>query len=160
MVVLGRRIRRRGDGFQIRLDRHERALLRSLPDQLRELLDSGDAEALDRLFPPAYSADVDAEREAEYRRLMRDDLEHRHREALDVLEATVDDDRIDAGQLQQWMAAINQFRLVLGTSLGVTEELDVADLGRDDPRAQSFAVYGWLSWLLEQAVEALSGVDD
>ena len=155
--MFGRRIRAKGDGFQLRFDRQEREVLRSLPRQVRELMDGGDDGTLDRLFPPAYSSVLDADKEAEYRSLMREELERRHREALDVLEATVDADRVDAEQLQQWMAAINQFRLVLGTALDVTEDLDPTQVPRDDPRSAGLALYGWLSWLLEQAVEALSG---
>lgn len=159
-MIFGRRIRPKGDGFQLRLDRQERNLLRSLPDQVRDLLDAGDEELVRRLFPPTYGSVLDADKEAEYRALMRDELEARHRQALAVLEETVDAERLDAGQLHAWMAAINQFRLVLGSILDVSEDLDPSDVGAGDPRAPGLAIYGWLSWLLEQAVDALSGTLD
>ncbi|MER3452981.1 MAG: hypothetical protein C4344_04840, partial [Acidimicrobiia bacterium] len=69
---LRRRVRRVGPGrYELRLPEAERALMRSLPGQLRELLLAGDDPALARLFPPAYD---DPEADAEYRALMHDEL--------------------------------------------------------------------------------------
>ena len=58
-------------------------------------------------------------------------------------------------QLNAWMGAVNDLRLVLGTRLDVTEDMDAVQL--DDPRAPAFAVYQYLTHLLSEIVNALSG---
>lgn len=153
-MAAARRVKRtrRGD-FQVRLPANERDLLRELPVQLRQLLASDDP-VLERLFPPAYLQD--AERAAEYRRLMRDDLVASHESALRVMEATIDAERLDEEQLGAWLSALNDLRLVLGTRLDVSEELSEFDADPDDPRAPALALYGYLGWLQEQVVEALA----
>jgi hypothetical protein len=52
------------------------------------------------------------------------------------------------------MGAVNDLRLVLGTRLDVSEEMDEMD--PDDPDAPLFEVYGYLAWLLENIVAALA----
>lgn len=147
-------VERRRDGlFELRLEAEERGLLGNLPGQLREPLDEGDDAALRRLFPPAYLDD--AARDAEYHRYMREDLERTHREALDVLETTVQAETLTAEQLHAWVRAINQLRLVLGTRLDVTEDLDYEDIDDDDPRAPAYSLYAWLSWIQDESIEAL-----
>ncbi len=70
--MTSRAIRRSRKGhFDIRLPAAERALLRSLAPQMRELLSSDDP-VLERLYPVAYPDDED--RETEYRLLVRDEL--------------------------------------------------------------------------------------
>ncbi|HET6792898.1 MAG TPA: DUF2017 family protein [Acidimicrobiales bacterium] len=147
---------RRGD-FELALPAAERELLRSLPEQLRQLLESPDDPDLRRLFPPAYAGTGDEEvaAEADYRDAMGSALVERHRAAFDVLEATVDADRLDAEQASAWLSAVNDVRLVLGTRLDVSE--DQAPVPPDDARAPAFAVYSYLSWLAQQLVEALAG---
>lgn len=149
-----RRIRSRGhDSFTIDLPGPERALLASLPQQMRELLATDDP-ALERLFPPAYTADAEAQ--ADYRDLMHDDLLAHRRSSLEVLEATVERGEVTGDELAAWMGAVNDVRLVLGTRLDVTDDGPnlVAD---DDPAAPSLALYHYLSMLLEEIVQALSG---
>jgi uncharacterized protein DUF2017 len=148
----GVRRTRRGD-FRVHLSPAERDLLRSLPAQLLELLDADDP-SLHRLFPPAYADDP--EREAEYRGMVRGELVAGKREALRVIEETADADRLSEEQITAWLAALNDLRLVLGTRLDVTEEMYEEGLPEDDPRAPSFAVYGYLGWLEEQVVAALA----
>ena len=58
--------------------------------------------------------------------------------------------------LSPWMAALNQVRLVLGTSLDVTEETEL-DVDPENPLAFSYAVYGFLGYLQEEVVTALAG---
>jgi hypothetical protein len=153
-MIERRRIERTREGeVRLRLPREERELLRSLPAQLRRLLDEAPEDpSLERLFPPAYDDD---ESEAEYRRLMGDELLDGRRKALRVLEETLDRDRLSAEQAQAWLAALNDLRLVLGTRLDVRDETLLAGLRPDDPRAPELAVYAYLSWLQEQLVEAL-----
>lgn len=45
---------------------------------------------------------------------------------------------------------------MLGTQLGVTEETSSAELDPADERAPGLALYGYLSWLQEDAVNALA----
>jgi Domain of unknown function (DUF2017) len=143
---------RQGD-YRLRLTRHERDALRSLPGQLRELFDTDDP-SLVRLFPPAYADDPASN--AEYERLTRDSLLAGRLQALRMMEETVDADRLTEEQLSGWLSALNDLRLVLGTRLDVTEDVYERELDRDDPRAPELALYAYLSWLQEQAVEALA----
>jgi hypothetical protein len=139
--------------FRLRLSEGERELLRALPADLSSLLeDEPDDPSLRRLFPPAY--EDDAEGEAEFRRLMQGELLAGRREALRVLETTADRDRLAADELEAWLAALNDLRLVLGTRLGVTEEVYERELELRDPQAYDLAVYAYLTWLQEQVVEA------
>jgi Domain of unknown function (DUF2017) len=153
-VLERRRIERTRDGaFRLRLPRDERDLLRTLPGQLRSLLDEAPEDpSLQRLFPPAYD---DAESEAEYRRLMRDELLDGRRRALDVVEETVERERLSPEQAQAWLTALNDLRLVLGTRLDVRDDELLERLDPADPRAPALGLYAYLSWLQEQLVEAL-----
>ena len=154
MALFGRKIRRRRDGrYTVDLERWERDLLRTLPGQLRDLLATDDP-ALERLFPPAYLADD--ERNDEYRRLMRNDLLSSRLSSLEVLEATIDAEDLDEEQLVAWMGSINDVRLVLGTRLDVSEDMGEAPFADDDPRAGAYALYGYLAYLQDSVVHALS----
>jgi hypothetical protein len=146
--------RTRGGGYQLRLPREERELLRTLPGQLREVLGSDDP-ALARLSPPAY--EDDPVRSREFAELVGDDLAASRRRSLDLMEATIDAERLDEEQLTAWLGALNDLRLVLGTRLDVTEEMYERPPATDDPNAHAFAVFVYLGWLQEQVVAALAG---
>src|SRR5437763_14201950 len=111
----GRRVRRpqvrirrtRRGRFELRLPPEERDVLRTLPGHLRELLATDDP-SLARLRPPAYAEDPDAE--AEYRRLVGDDLTAARLLALDVMERTVDARELDEEELAAWLGAITALR--------------------------------------------------
>jgi hypothetical protein len=149
-----RRIVATRDGsFRLNLPPEERNVLRALPAQLRDLLASDDP-SLVRLFPPAYVDDP--VKEAEFRSLVRDDLVARHRDALEVLEHTVDRDKLTEAELVGWSRAINALRLVLGTILDVDEAIDYDTIPDDHPDAGRYAVYSYLTFLLDTAVTALS----
>ncbi|MEY2398758.1 MAG: hypothetical protein QOJ00_1932, partial [Actinomycetota bacterium] len=151
-----RRIRpaKNGEGFDVRMPDEERELLASLPTELVELLDTAagdlgaihDDPALARLFPDAYTA-VDTGFNEEYRRLMTEDLRDRHRIALETLAAGATANHITVEELHAWMTALNQLRLVIGTRLDVTEDLDPRTISADHPNAAAFALYSYLSWL-------------
>ena len=156
-----RRIRRNRRGiFELRLPAEERELLRSLPANVREAFDGmdprqpGDDPAVARLFPGAYLDDP--EHDAEFRRLMHDDLAAGRKQALDVFESGIDAEQLDETQALAWLRAINDIRLLLGTRLDVTEDELSRRVEPGDPRASALALYGYLSWLEEQLVEALS----
>ena len=147
-----RQFERKGDQVRLRLDVYERILLGDLLDELERLLDDPDDTELRRLFPPAYSDRVDDE---QYRSLVRDQLVSGRAKALATVRKTLAGETLDLEQADQWLRALNDMRLVLGTRWDVTEQLDYAQLELNDPRGRELAVYGYLSWLQEQLVEAL-----
>src|SRR4051794_8393136 len=153
--MLGRkRIKRLRSGrFHVRIPDEERELLRRLPGQLRELLGTDDP-SLRRLFPPAYLDDP--EKDADYQRLMREELLIRHEASLTIMEETVDASDLDEEQLTAWMTALNELRLVLGTRLDVSEDDDfAAQLDPSNELAPAYALYGYLGWLQDEVVSAL-----
>ena len=147
-------VRRTRDGtFQLRISDDERDLIASLAGQLRDLLVSDETDGLERLFPPGYANDPD--REQEYQQLTHDELLTKRLASVDVVEQTVTETTLDEDQLNAWMGAVNDLRLVLGTRLDVTEDMD--DIELDDPRAPAFAVYQYLTHVLAEIVNALGG---
>jgi hypothetical protein len=152
-VAQRKAIQRRGGSFRLRLSAAERKLLRELPAELRSLLDS-DAEdpSLGRLFPPAYEGDADAQED--YRELTHDELLGKHRDALMVVEQTADQEELGAEEVDAWLTALNELRLVLGIRLGVTEDVYETEIDLEDPEAAEVGVYLYLTWLQEQFVEA------
>jgi Domain of unknown function (DUF2017) len=145
--------RDRKGGYTLHLPSEERELLRSLPAQFREVLQTNDPD-LRRLFPPAYTDDDDAN--DEYRRLMREELLEGKLAALEIVEQTAGADHLTGEQLEGWLGALESLRLFLGTQLDVSEETYAQELDPDDPSTLALALYGYLSWLQEEAVEALS----
>ena len=138
--------------MRVSLDRHEQLLLTELLDELEGLLDDPDDPELRRLFPPAYSEPTDDE---QYRSLVRDQLVSGRSKALATVRRTMGSETLDADQADQWLRVLNDMRLVLGTRWDVPEQLDYGKLDLDEPRGRELAVYGYLSWLQEQLVEAL-----
>ena len=138
----------------MRLNDGERALLRMLTAELGTLLDDPSDPDLRRLFPPAHE---DSEREAEYRGLVGDQLVDGRARARETVERTLGAEKLTAGEADAWLRMLNDLRLILGTRLDVTEETMLGELDLNDPDAQQYAVYAYLSWLQEQLVAALSG---
>ena len=145
--------RDRKGGYTVHLPPEERELLRSLPAQFREVLQTDDP-SLRRIFPPAYTDDDVAN--DEFQRLMREELLEGKLVALAMVEETAGADHLTGEQLEGWLGALESLRLFLGTQLDVTEETYAMELDPDDPSAPALALYSYLSWLQEQAVEALS----
>lgn len=142
-------------GYRLRLSDEERDLLRRVPAELRALLNTDPADPdLRRLFPPAY--EDDAAGEDEYRRLMAAELLAGHREALHVVEETLEREWLGEDDAHAWLRALNELRLVLGTRLGVTEDLYGEDFDARHPQAADLAVYLYLTWLQEQLIEVLA----
>ncbi|MEX2628002.1 MAG: DUF2017 family protein [Ilumatobacteraceae bacterium] len=153
-------IRRKDGGFAVRLGADEAALVARLLGELRQLLTDDDPAAVAltrRLFPVANPDDP--EREAEYQRLMRDELVSSRVASIDTVEQALADDRLlDEAELTALMRSINSLRLVLGTMLDIDDE-NGDDENGSGPASDSpeHHLYGYLSWLLEHAVHALSG---
>ena len=154
-------VQNRDGTWSLVLDENEREVLAVSVTQLRGLLQSGaDADRTRRLFPVAYSADDAAD--AEWQRLMRDELVQSRVAALDRVDTMLTGDRaFTDAELTSLMITVNALRLVLGTLLDVTDD---PEDGRHDPdegpdpadeaATAQWHLYMWLGWLLEWIVEA------
>lgn len=147
-------------GYVVHLQREELELVARLCAELRALVLSDDpqhAPLLRRLFPPAYHLADDEEAEAEYQRLMREELVASRLESLSMVEATLlSDEPMDEAAMAAFVQSLNGVRLVLGTLLDVSEEHDPSAVADDDPMVGEHHLYTFLSWLLEHAVMAIS----
>jgi len=145
-------------GFVLRLAVEERALVARLLDELKSLLtDPADPAMTARLFPVVHPDRPD--QEAEYQRLMRDELVTSRLAGIEtVKEALAGTGKrvtFTEDQLVAFMQALNSVRLVLGTMLDVSEGDDeVLDTA---PLVPEYQLYAYLSWVLDSAVQALSG---
>ena len=143
-------LRRERDGYRLRLGRDERELLARLARELRDLVVDDQADpSLERLFPPASE---DARDAADFDRLVRSSLVATKTHALATLERTAGAERLTAQELEQWLVALNDLRLVLGTRLGVTEDLDERRYAEP-----GVGLYAWLTWLQATVIEAVAG---
>ncbi|WP_310728390.1 DUF2017 domain-containing protein [Streptomyces sp. N2A] len=149
-------------------------------DLLASVFNDGPSEppadpVLARLFPDAYGGpdlvpddDVRAAA-AEFRRYTENDLRARKRtdtlaliRALDTLSPSGGDPavlRLTADECRQWLGALNDLRLAIGTRLEVTDEEDGGELLRlpdSDPRKPMVMAYLWLGGLQETLVESLT----
>ncbi|MCC5952738.1 MAG: DUF2017 family protein [Acidimicrobiia bacterium] len=143
---------RPGGGFTLALEPVEAQLLTTLLPDLRTLLMSPSDPSLRRLFPTAYPGD--ARLEAEYRDLTGSHLLEGRFADLDVVESSLAAGRLQAGELDAWLRALNAIRLVLGTKLDVGEDDDPPD--PDDPVAPMWSVFVLMGILIEGAVIAAS----
>jgi Domain of unknown function (DUF2017) len=143
-----------GHSYGLNLQDGERDTLGHLIPQLRSLLTDPNDPRVRRLFPTTYTTDPEAE--AEYQRLMRDDLVASRLSSLDIVEANLQATSLSEGDLVRWMQAINDARLVLGTILDVSEEDDRSDMNEDDPEFEAVLLFEYLGGLLDDIVSALS----
>ena len=139
--------------YAIELEPEERELLRGLAAELEQLVASEDT-AVERLFPPAYRDDPQAEKE--YRRLVDRTLVSDRLEGLRTLQAGAGAGSLTQAEAEVWCTVLNDLRLVLGERLGVTEELYEHGIELDHPNAVELSVYGWLTWLQAIIVDALA----
>ncbi|MGC0420819.1 DUF2017 domain-containing protein [Embleya sp. AB8] len=135
-----------------------------------------DDPALARLLPDAYADDAEAA--AEFRRYTETDLRLRKRDnarivladLADLVDLTEPPDAeelrarggehrvvLDEAGVQAWLGTLNDLRLVIGTRLEVTEDMEEfeAKLAEDDPRRWLFAVFHWLGGLQDSLLGAL-----
>ena len=149
-------VARENDTFEITLSEDDRSTLLNFVDQLSEILAMGPNDPrLRRLFPTAYNENP--EHDAEYQGYMRDELTQSRAASIAVVkEVLQSEDLITAGQLHAFMTVLNNLRLVLGTLLDVGED----DIDENDPAFGQWQLYGYLGWLLEWTISALSGEDN
>ncbi|MER5522807.1 DUF2017 domain-containing protein, partial [Streptomyces sp. NPDC002763] len=119
---------------------------------------------------PASSAEAEERRahSAEFRRFTENDLRAGKREnalgmirSLDAL-APVDEGgavlKLSPGESRQWLGALNDLRLAIGSRLEITDEDDTDLLYRlpdEDPRKPMVMAYLWLGGLQETLVTTL-----
>jgi hypothetical protein len=153
----------RDDALTVSLAEEELGLLRSLPEQLREVFEGDEDEpARSRLFPRAYLDPTAETEEAEWQALVGPSLLRERLDALQLITGTLgravlvgDWWQIDLApdEVQAWLGVLNDTRLVLGTRLGVTEEERALDPA--DPDAGPYALYQWLTWVQGDLIEEL-----
>ena len=147
--------------WELHLPDEHRQVVAQLVGELRALLTDDDARSplVLRLFPPAYPDDE--EKEAEYQRLMREELVTSRVAQLDLAASLIGPDgpdRLSESDVVALMQSVNAIRLVLGTMLDVDEDDDdepADDVPEDEAHARQ--LYGFLSWLLEWTVRSMSG---
>jgi hypothetical protein len=134
-----------------------------------------DGDVRDRLYPRAYLDPTEEKAQGEYDALVHDDLVQARRTALEVVVAGLEgvepnrrgmvEISLSAEEEMQWLTAVNDARLVIGTALGVTEEGDT-DYEPNDPRFEYGVLYGWLTQVHFELVTLLldeigeAGTDD
>jgi hypothetical protein len=154
--------RNRAGQVVVDIDDNIRTALRTLLDELRELLMAGEHAGLRRLYPTAYPQHE--ELESDYRALVHDSLLAQRLDNIEAMENTLEEKTLTDQQLDAWMHSINSVRLVLGTILDVGEGDELPDA--DAPDAQQRVLYYILGYLLEQIVDVLfttvpvDGIDD
>jgi hypothetical protein len=165
-----------GGKLTLKLDAAELGVLSQLFDQMTELLDDPENElgtdplaqllnmagstqisddpALARLFPDGYSDDEHAS--ADFRRFTEQDLRAQKQAALATVQGTLSGwsgkTTITSQQAQDWLKAINDLRLVLGTRLEITDEVET-DFEADEP---GIHLYNYLTYLQGTLIDALT----
>jgi hypothetical protein len=145
------------------LAEEELGLLRTLPEQLRDVFEGDeDDPARMRLFPRAYLDPTAETEEAEWQALVHPSLLQERLDALQLITVTLDRAELvgdwwqvdlTPDEVSAWLGVLNDTRLVLGTRLGVTEE--ERQLDPADPDAGAYALYQWLTWVQGDLVEEL-----
>ncbi|MDF3144803.1 MULTISPECIES: DUF2017 domain-containing protein [unclassified Streptomyces] len=154
-------------------------------DPLAELFAEGPSEppadpVLKRLFPDAYSdpeatpgpqaAEEQRAYSSEFRRYTENDLRAGKRDnalavvrSLDALSAASAGEggavlKLSPEESQQWLGALNDLRLAIGSRLEITDEDDTDLLYRlpdEDPRKPMVMAYLWLGGLQETLIATL-----
>src|SRR6478609_11342884 len=153
---MARRMFRRNRGaLVVNLYEQEAELLAmTARDMMGIVADPPDGDVRDRLYPRAYLDPTEETAQGEYDALVHDDLVRARRDAFSViveaLERTAPNSRgmveitLQPDEEMQWLTAVNDARLVIGTALGVTEDTDT-DYEPDDPRFEYGVLYSWLT---------------
>ncbi len=149
-------VQRTSNGVLLHLSEQERDVIGWMLAQLRDALADGqENESLRRLAPPAYHLSDDADAEAEYQRLMREELVANRLAAINIVtELMASTKPLDDDELMAFVQSVNAVRVVLGTVLDVAED-EPEEVDDDHPLAQEQHLYGYLGFLLQCAVEAM-----
>jgi hypothetical protein len=137
------------------------AFLRDLADALES--DELESETRARLFPRAYLDPTEESAEQVWQSVVHDDLLTGRVAALRAVMSDIGQAEavkgdlvieLDAERETEWMMAINDARLVIGTALDVSEDRPL-DIASDDPRYALVGLYYWFSSLQDDLVEVL-----
>ena len=165
-----------GGKITLKLDDAEQGVLTQLFEQMAELLNDSESEtssdplakmlnmsgsthisedpALARLFPDGYSDDEHAS--ADFRRFTEQDLRAQKIAALATVRDALDDwtgkSTVSAQQAQDWLKALNDLRLVLGTRLEISDEVET-DFDLDEP---GMHLYNYLTYLQGTLIDSLT----
>ncbi len=156
-----------GSGVVVSFEADEVAVLRDLSRQITQVLDGGvpdhGSDAVrDRLFPRAYVDPTEDRAERDFQSVVHEDLVRAKAHAIEALVQGLDTGRDRRGRLdvalsdkdvELWVGALNDVRLALGVTLGVTEDRD--EVGADDLQASGFGLYDWLTYLQGTLVDVL-----
>jgi hypothetical protein len=160
----------------LKLDDAELGVLSRLFEQMAELLNDSESEsnsdplakmlnmsgstqisddpALARLFPNGYTDDEHAS--ADFRRFTEQDLRATKIAALATVRENLNDwtgkSTVSAQQAQDWLKALNDLRLVLGTRLEITDEVEI-DFEADEP---GIHLYNYLTFLQGTLIDSLT----
>jgi hypothetical protein len=163
-------VKKRRKGVVLELTPEEVVLLQTLPTQLVPLIEGGPPAGegtdpvRDRLFPRAYLDPTEEEAETNWQDMVHGDLVREKTAALAVLAETLervsDADRdakltLDRAEVEAWLSALNDARLALGVTLGISEEHDPSLLDPGDPASQPYFVYDWLTMLQGTILEVI-----
>lgn len=159
--------RRAKDGtLLLRLRANEAFALQRIATDLASIVASPpDGDLADRLYPRAYLDPTEDSAELEFQSLVHEDLSSTRVEALQRIAIGVhgaadpdSDAPVDIAVAAEdeigWVTALNDARLVIGTTLAVEEDADF-DYKPDDPRYEMGMLYHWLGWVQDELVEVL-----
>ena len=143
--------------FSINLQEHERETLLRFVEELESLLAQGkDNKNLARLFPVAYNNNPDFN--DEYQKYMTEELAQSRAASIQMVrEVLTSNEPMTEQQAMAFASVLNNLRLVLGAILDVSESHDFDEIDEDDPLFDHWQLYGYLGWLLEWTVSAISG---
>ena len=149
-----------GGAVRVRFEEHEADVIRNLLSEMHAMLDSGRSgdPVMERLFPRAYTEESDEEA---YKELLGSDLEASKKKALDMVAQSIResgpvDTPLSTEQANEWLAALNDIRLAIGTRLDVSEETMSQELDPDDEKSPAMAVLHWLGWVQESIIDRIS----
>jgi hypothetical protein len=143
-------------------------LLFEMPARLRRLLEKPDFSdrIVARLFPQAYPDDPSAE--AEFQKLLRNDLVARKLECAAAVEkvlarrkrhqakdVTIAELHLRGEDLAHWLGFLHDSRLTIGTALDIDTEGWEGDLDPDAPDFDERLLLNQLSYLEEIIVQAM-----
>ena len=168
--------RKRRGPVIVRLYPQEAELLALTVNDMVAVVDEPpDDNIRDRLYPRAYLDPTEESAQADYDALVRGDLRDARRAAFAAIAAQIAGAPTNrAGLLEfelppdgelQWLTAINDARLAVGTALGVGPDEDT-EYAPDDPRFEFGVLYGFLTQIHVELTELLldelgsGGTDD
>ena len=153
--------------YKLVLPKDHCEVLTHLITELRDsLLNTTDDASLRRLFPTAYHND--AIKDAEYQRLMRDELLASRLASIETaLEVIGASNEFSESEIDAFARSINSLRLVIGTTLDIAEsdhgdlsiesrQLNSPETEAGEEKINQSDLYDYLGWLLEWTVSAQS----